>query len=97
MKIKNIKISRYIRYCKLYLNGNIFPESVFSLSLNLMDILSGVTERLFCILVLFDMGLLADKLFTLESFVLTEFLLDIERGRGIGTGTSVLPMGLKYF
>lgn len=59
--------------------------SVFSLSLNSIDILSGVIDLLFCILLWFDIGLLPSILFTLDPLVLTDFLLDIERGRGTGT------------
>lgn len=57
-----------------------------------MDTLSGVTDLLFCMLLLFDIGLFADILVTLDPLVLADFLLDIERGRGTGTGTLLLSI-----
>lgn len=65
--------------------------SVISLSLNLMDTLSGVTDRLFCML-LVDIGLLTDILLTLDPEVLADFLLVVERGRGMGIDTLLLPV-----
>lgn len=66
--------------------------SVISLSLNSMDTLSGVTDRLFCML-LVDIGLLTDILLTLDPEVLTDFLLVVERGRGMGRiDTLLLPV-----
>lgn len=74
-------------YSVLYFNGTILLElSVISPSLNSMDTLSGVTDRLFCKLLLFDIGLIADELLTLDPLVLSDFLLDAERGRGTGIG-----------
>jgi len=61
-----------------------------------MDTLSGVTDRLFCKLLLFDIGLITDILLSLDPLVLVDFLLDIERGRGIGIGIrSLLSVVLK--
>lgn len=55
-----------------------------------MDTLSGVTDRLFCKLLLFDIGLITLILLSLDPLVLADFLLDIERGRGIGIGVHTL-------
>lgn len=57
-----------------------------------MDTLSGVTDLLFCMLLLFDIELLAVILVTLDPLVLADFLLDIERGRGTGVGTLLLSV-----
>lgn len=79
-------------YYILYFNKFILVElSVISLSLNLMDTLSGVTDRLFCML-LVDIGLLTDILLTLDPEVLADFLLVVERGRGMGIDTLLLPV-----
>lgn len=61
-----------------------------------MDTLSGVTDLLFCMLLLFDIGLLADVLVILDPLVLADFLLDIERGRGTGIGTLLLSVITKF-
>lgn len=66
--------------------------SVISLSLNSMDTLSGVTDRLFCMLFLVDIELLTDILLTLEPEVLPDLLLVVERGRGMGIGTLLLTV-----
>lgn len=58
-----------------------------------MDTLSGVTDRLFCILLFIDTELTADKLLSLDPSVLVDFLLDFDRGRG--TGTLPLSVVLK--
>lgn len=50
-----------------------------------MDTLSGVTDRLFSMWLLFDIRLLADKLLSLDPSELADFLLNFERGRGTGT------------
>lgn len=80
----------------LYFNGVILLELfVLSLSLNSIDTLSGVTDRLFCMLLIFDIGLIADVLLAiLKPFVLADFVLDIERGRGTG-GILLLPIIFK--
>lgn len=54
-----------------------------------METLSGVTDRLFCKLLLFDIEVVADILLSLDPLVFAEFLLDMERGRGTGIGTSL--------
>jgi hypothetical protein len=59
--------------------------SVISVSLKSIDILSGVTDRLFSTLFLFDVELLIDIL-SLNPFVLVDLILDTERGRGTGIG-----------
>lgn len=79
----------------IYFNGAILLElSVISLSLNSMDTLSGVSDRLSFKLLLCDIGLLADKLLILDPLV-----LDIERvrGAGIGIGTSLVSVISKLF
>lgn len=57
-----------------------------------METLSGVTDRLFCKLLLFDTGVVADILLSFDPLVFAEFLLDMERGRGTGIGTSLLSV-----
>jgi len=70
----------------------LFELSVISLlSLNSIDTLSGVTDRLFCKLLLFD-ALVADILSPLDPLVHEDFLLDIERGRGTGISTSLFSV-----
>lgn len=66
----------------MYFDGIILLGlSILSLSLNSMDTLSGVTDRLIWKLLLFDIGLFTDVLLVaLDVLVLVDFLLDIERG-----------------